>query len=343
MKIESLYTQIDKEIDSLENPEKSIIFLNNTSKKRKNFFILPRRKALNYKSVGFFIGNEVICENVCKYIDGKVKYVLVDTENKQNFNLFSIAKKNISNSLVIPFKPNDVTVESCDLLVRHLLAEDIQGKKVLIFGSGNLASKVALRLAEREATVFIWARNQEKATTIVDALNYILPKYNDTKIRLFHQNDQYNFDLMISFLSSENIISADFLNYLKQDGTVIDGGINNFSKDFIEVALNNGVSFIRLDTRIAFHYALMNLNLETFHFFDNVFGTREIEQIRCVAGGILGRNGDVIIDQIKNPTQVVGIANGLGGVKHECELTDEERRKISTIREYILQSNKKNL
>lgn len=38
MKIESLYAQIDKEIDSLETPEKSIIFLNNTSKKRKNFF-----------------------------------------------------------------------------------------------------------------------------------------------------------------------------------------------------------------------------------------------------------------------------------------------------------------
>ncbi|MDR9793256.1 hypothetical protein Q8A72_09750 [Aeribacillus pallidus] len=334
---------IQEELEEINRLENTIIFLNTTAKSNKKFAVLPRRSTSKIKAYGFFIGDRDIGEAVCKYVDGKASYILVDTENKQNFNLFSIAKKNISNSLVIPFKPNDVTVESCDLLVRHLLAEDIQGKKVLIFGSGNLASKVALRLAEREATVFIWARNQEKATTIVDALNYILPKYNDTKIRLFHQNDQYNFDLMISFLSSENIISADFLNYLKQDGTVIDGGINNFSKDFIEVALNNGVSFIRLDTRIAFHYALMNLNLETFHFFDNVFGTREIEQIRCVAGGILGRNGDVIIDQIKNPTQVVGIANGLGGVKHECELTDEERRKISTIREYILQSNKKNL
>jgi hypothetical protein len=342
MKIESLYAQIDKEIDSLETPEKSIIFLNNTSKKRKNFFILPRRKALNYKSVGFFIGNEVICENVCKYIDGKAKYILVDTENKQNFNLFSIAKKNISKSQVIPFKPNDVTVESCDLLVRHLFEEDIQGKKVLIFGSGNLASKMALRLAERQAEVFVWARNQEKASTIVDALNYILPKYNDTKIKLFHK-DENGFDLMISFLSAENVIGADFFNYLKKDGTVIDGGINNFSKDFIEVALNSGVSFVRLDTRIAFHYALMSLNLETFYFFDNVFGTRKIEQIRCVAGGILGKQGDVIVDQIKHPTQVIGVANGLGGVKHECELTDEERRKISTIREYILQSNKKNV
>lgn len=341
MKIKDLYFAIDKEIDFFDNTERSIVFLNNSAKKRKDFFVLPRREALSYKSIGFFIGNEAICENVCKYIDGKATYILVDIECKQNFDLLSIAKKSIFKSQVIPFKPNDVTLESCDLLVRHLFKEDIQGRKILIFGSGNLASKIALRLAERQAEVFIWARNQEKASTIVNALNYILPKYNDTQIKLFHE-DENDFDLMISFLSAENVIGADFFNYLKKDGTVIDGGINNFSKDFIEVALNNGVSFIRLDTRIAFHYALMSLNLETFHFFDNVFGTREIERIRCVAGGILGKQGNVIVDQIKYPTQVIGVANGLGGVKHECELTDEERRKISTIREYILQSNKKN-
>ncbi|MGG3842604.1 hypothetical protein [Anoxybacillus kestanbolensis] len=333
---------IQEELEEIEYLENTIIFLNTTAKSNKKFAVLPRRSTSKFKAYGFFIGDSIVGDTVCKYIDGKAKYILVDTENKQNFNLFSIAKKNISKSQVIPFKPNDVTVESCDLLVRHLFEEDIQGKKVLIFGSGNLASKMALRLAERQAEVFIWARNQEKASTIVDALNYILPKYNDTKIKLFHE-DENGFDLMISFLSAENVIGADFFNYLKKDGTVIDGGINNFSKDFIEVALNSGVSFVRLDTRIAFHYALMNLNLETFCFFENVFGTREIEQIRCVAGGILGRQGDVIVDQIKHPTQVIGVANGLGGVKHECELTDEERRKISTIREYILQSNKKNL
>lgn len=328
-----------KKIDCLEN---NVIFLNTTAKSSRKFSVLPRRSTSKLNAYGFFIGDSAVGDAVCKYIDGKAKYILVDTENKQNFNLFSIAKKNILKSQVIPFKPNDVTVESCDLLVRHLFEEDIQGKKVLVFGSGNLASKMALRLAERQAEVFVWARNQEKASTIVDVLNYILPKYNDTKIRLFYK-DAYDFDLMISFLSAENVIGADFFNHLKKDGTVIDGGINNFSKDFIEVALNNGVSFIRLDTRIAFHYALMSLNLETFRFFDNVFGTREIKQIRCVAGGILGKQGDVIVDQIKYPTQVIGVANGLGGVKHECELTDEERRKISTIREYILQSNKKNL
>jgi hypothetical protein len=333
---------MQEELKRIHCPENTIIFLNTTAKSNKKFAVLPRRSTSKFKAYGFFIGDSVVGDAVCKYIDGNAKYILVDTENKQNFNLFSIAKKNISKSQVIPFKPNDVTVESCDLLVRHLFEEDIQGKKVLIFGSGNLASKIALRLAERQAEVFVWARNQEKATAIVDALNYILPKYNDKKIKLFHENEN-DFDLMISFLSAENVIGADFFNYLKKNGTVIDGGINNFSKDFIEVALNNGVSFIRLDTRIAFHYALMSLNLETFRFFDNVFGTREIEQIRCVAGGILGKQGDVIVDQIKHPTQVIGVANGLGGVKHECELTDEERRKINTIREYILQSNKKNL
>ena len=84
---------------------------------------------MNYKSIGFFIGNEVICENVCKYIDGKAKYVLVDTESKQNFNLFSIAKKNISKSQVIPFKPNDVTVESVIYWSDIYLKKIFKGRK----------------------------------------------------------------------------------------------------------------------------------------------------------------------------------------------------------------------
>jgi hypothetical protein len=333
---------IQKELEEIDCSKNTIIFLNTTAKSNKKFAVLPRRSTSKFSAYGFFIGDSIVGDAVCKCIDGKANYILIDTENKQSFNLFSIAKKNIRKSQVIPFKPNDVTVESCDLLVRHLFEEDILGKKVLIFGSGNLASKMALRLAERQAKVFVWARNPEKASTIVEALNYILPKYNDTKIQLFN-HDEYNFDLMISFLSAENIIGPELLTYLKKDGKVIDGGINNFSRDFIEIAINNGVSFIRLDTRIAFHYALMSLNLETSHFFDNVFGTKEIKNIRCVAGGILGKNGDVIVDQIKNPTQVIGLANGMGGVKHDCELTDEDRGKISTIKQYILQSDEKNL
>ena len=332
---------VQKELAKIDCWENTIIFLNTTAKSSKRFSVLPRRRTSKFNAHGFFIGDHVVGEAVCKYIDGKAKYILVDNENKQNFNLFSIAKKNILKSQVIPFKPNDVTVESCDLLVRHLFKEDIQGKRVLIFGSGNLASKMALRLAERQAQVFVWARNQKKASAIIDALNYILPKYNTTRIKLFHEGES-DFDLMISFLSAEDVIGREFFNCLKKDGTVVDGGINNFSKDFIEAALGNGVSFTRLDTRIAFHYALMSLNLATSHFFDRVFGTCDVGQIRCVAGGILGQHGDVIVDQIKYPTQVIGIANGRGGVKHECELTSEERRKIRTIQEYILQSNKEN-
>lgn len=75
MKIKDLCFAIDKEIDFFDNTERSIVFLNNSAKKRKDFFVLPRREALSYKSIGFFIGNEAICENVSKYIDGKATYI----------------------------------------------------------------------------------------------------------------------------------------------------------------------------------------------------------------------------------------------------------------------------
>lgn len=38
MKIKDLYFAIDKEIDFFDNTERSIVFLNNSAKKKKRFF-----------------------------------------------------------------------------------------------------------------------------------------------------------------------------------------------------------------------------------------------------------------------------------------------------------------
>lgn len=334
----SNYTEIiESELKLLDGVEKSIVFLNTTSKKGNEFSVLPRREAFGHKAVGFFIGSNSVCDHVTRLIDGKVKYVLVDVEVKQDLDLLSIAESNIKTSAIIPFKPNDITVESCDLLLRNISNEQIKGKNVLIFGAGNLASKIALKLAERQAAVSIEARNRNKAEAILTGLNYILPPFNQTKIELFNKEDKTRrFDIVISFLSADRIVEHDVLDYVKDNAIIIDGGINNFTEGFIERALRMNHLFFRLDTRIAFSFALLCIIKESQDFFDHTIGTVMVEGIRCVAGGVVGNNGDVILDRIKEPSQVIGISNGVGGVKHESAYTIEDRRKIDTVQKTIL-------
>ena len=44
----------------------------------------------------------------------------------------------------------------------------------------------------------------------------------------------------------------------------------------------------------------------------------------------------VIVNQIENPDQIIGIANGFGGVKNESALSTEERRSIELLSERVL-------
>jgi hypothetical protein len=45
-----------------------------------------------------------------------------------------------------------------------------------------------------------------------------------------------------------------------------------------------------------------------------LMGRAEIDGVAVVAGGVLGRAGDVVIDSISHPSRVLGLADGAGGV-----------------------------
>ena len=38
-----------------------------------------------------------------------------------------------------------------------------------------------------------------------------------------------------------------------------------------------------------------------------------------VAGGLIGKRGDVVVDSISNPTRIIGIANVMGGMIKDVE------------------------
>jgi len=43
-------------------------------------------------------------------------------------------------------------------------------------------------------------------------------------------------------------------------------------------------------------------------------GSAVLSGVPVVAGGVIGRRGSVVIDSVKNPSRVIGIADGLGGL-----------------------------
>lgn len=314
----------------------SYLSLSTTAKHKIPLLRLPDREFSNGRSLNFLVTDRNAAIEVLRQVDGLIPSIIVDVERKQDIDLLSIAKQYISKSVVYGNKPNDFTMEAADILLQQHFDGEISGKKVLMIGTGNIAFKLALRLAERNVKVFIEGRNANKVLTAIDAINMILPKYSEFPVEQFNaENHEGNFDALIPFISSEKVVDKSYINLLNKSSISIDGGIGNFTEGYIANALKKNSKVIRLDVRISLPFAEASLKTSSssYTFFEDICGSRTIDGVDTVAGGVIGRAGVVIVNQIKDPTQVIGIANGYGGVKSESTLSTEERRSIELLRE----------
>ncbi|WP_379948538.1 NAD(P)-binding domain-containing protein [Ectobacillus funiculus] len=309
-----------------------------TSRKSVEFAVLPRRKALGFEAINFLVSSSQAAEECLRILDGRVKYIFIDVEAKKNLNLEYIAENNVKSSVIIPYKPNDATVEAADLFLLQYFKEAVREKEILIYGAGNIAGKLALRLAERGSNVYVFSRDYKKVELISEALNFILPRYSVNKIIPIENIKAFtnSFDAVISFISAERVIDDDIICSLKEKALVLDGGINNFTPQFYEIASQKLLNCFRLDVRLGFLYTLLPLLDDVRAFFNDVQGKAFVDNITIVSGGIIGASGDIIVDNIKHPRQVIGIANGLGGLKDTNDYTVSDQENLTKVQKFIL-------
>lgn len=102
-----------------------------------------------------------------------------------------------------------------------------------------------------------------------------------------------------------------------------------------EIAKNllaNGVEVVRLDGRAAVVSEVIGL-LDAQNLTNTVMGRVSINEVSVVAGGVWGSEGDVVVNSINNPTQVIGIANGIGGIK--TQLCVEDIKALENVRKAL--------
>jgi hypothetical protein len=75
--------------------------------------------------------------------------------------------------------------------------------------------------------------------------------------------------------------------------------------------------------------------METEELVTNVLGRVDIADKHLVSGGLMGRRGDLVVDNIYNPHAILGIADGHGAFVHECDYTEKERINLSIIKNII--------
>ncbi|TDL32509.1 hypothetical protein E2R51_07410 [Jeotgalibacillus sp. S-D1] len=331
-------SKIERELKSFSCLfECRIATVGTSARESEQFAVLPRRSALGYEAINFLVTSPENAAQSFSLLDSNVQFLFVDIESKKEIDLMSIAKKIVKKATIIAYKPNDTTLEAADLFLRHHFHDDLVNKNIMIYGAGNLGSKLALRLAERGSNIYLSSRNNDKTKEIVKTLNYLLPKYSKNSIKLVTGDEDLflKIDSLISFTSSSNVIPPSFASYIKKGGLALDGGINNFSPEFILKANESTITCYRLDVRAAFPHTVLYLIDYIRDFYTNIQGEEKRNQTRLVAGGIIGNDGDIVVDRIKTPAQIVGVANGVGGLKAEKDLTAKDQQQLNEILQQI--------
>lgn len=315
-----------------------VLLISITSRTSNDISRLPDKIINGKLAANFLITDGQIARDLFMEIDGQIETILIDVERKQEVNLMEIANEVIKYSTILPYKPNDVTLEAADQLILNQLGMDLTGNKILVYGTGNIAFKLALRLLEREVDVSIKGRNPDKVQSIVTTLNMIKPGYSCAVARAYQEDLNFKYDGLISFLSSEKVIDESLVGHIMSNGFAIDGGIGNFQGTFIADSLEKGISVLRLDVRLGNPFLIAGISSLSSEneFFNTVIGSHQTGDMKLVAGGIIGEAGSIIVDRIKSPTQIIGIANGYGGLKNDEQFTENDRENLQYAKETFI-------
>ena len=295
---------------------------------------------------GVIVYSEKQAIDIAKTVDGKVQYILVDAEKKipaemslhgETANVERAVREVVQESTLWIYKGNDLTVDAVDALLTQLTKKSVRGiggAKVCILGAGNLGAKLALKLVERGALVTITRRKQDVLEAIVLGLNYIKPSYTTSIVTGTTNNEDAakGSEILIGTTQGNPVITPKIIETLADKAIIIDVGKGTLYPDAIEIAEKRNLNIFRLDVSAAIG-ALIQKLLETEQIVDKKFGRRLLYEESLVSGGLLGKKGEMIVDNVWNPTIVYGISDGIGDFIRS--LSEDEIQRIGRLQKIL--------
>ena len=310
---------------SQENKKTGFCIGNTTKKIDRDYFFTPIRNTARCVCGSLIIDRVSIAEEIVSALDGRVDYLFIDTEKKISperygrsdaGNVERAVRRIVKKSRVLTYKANDLIVDAMDSFLAQKLTGDERGvgaKKIAIIGVGNTGFKLALKLMERGAHVFVVRRNAKKLSAIVKALNLIKPEGTIARIRATTsiQKAITDADVVIGLTPGTGDITAPLIRRVKPAALLIDAGKGSFSKEAVEEAERLGM-FVYRSHIIASFEGQVAMLLKMEELMQQAAGRATLHGVPLIAGGIVGKKGEIVVDDLWEPTQIYGIADGAG-------------------------------
>jgi len=233
-------------------------------------------------------------------------WIAIDCDDKlpESRSILEMARSRVPAERLLYYSDNQVWFDSALDIVQRL-EHGLSGKAVVLCGAGPLADSLAFTLPRIGASV-------------------IIPDSGSAPIEA---------SIVLGASQKRESIDASLIRRVAGHASVFDLGIGNLTFDAAELARSRGFALYRLDNRAGISSAMVRL-LETDHMVTKLMGRATLRNVDVVAGGLLAPAGAVIVDDIRCPTVIFGIADGKGRFRSE-PLDPEDREHEQYIRSLI--------
>jgi 4-hydroxy-2-oxovalerate aldolase len=266
-------------------------------------------------------------------IDGIADIIFIDIDQlPDDVRTLSAAVKKSNVSI---YSDGRALVQGTEAFLSQFMI-NLQNKKIVVWGNCALASELGQGLERYGAQITV---------CIVDAAEKPDVEEDVVSLVLLYEDALRECDIFIGLAPYTESLDGSILEKLSQDVMVLDAGLSSFTTDFIQLATARKMSVYRIDIRAGLSGEITN-RLDTVDLIELVIGRGEIDGVSVVAGGLIGEMGEIVVDRITDPTKVIGVADGMGGVLDSGNVNDVKnitRVKTEILRRLVVHDGKKYL
>lgn len=282
------------------------------------------------------VSNEEQLVEVLRAADGRVDLVLLDIDRRRLFGPqtpASTARELLSQARLLTYSDGRTWAEALkDQLVR-LLDEDLQGKRVVIVGSDPRSHSLVPKLSDFGPYITILMREDE------------IERAPDLA-RLSTEPNAHIDYLPLSALA-ECVERADAVvvwrdlegetlsQHIRPAAYLLDAGLRSIPQASLALARQRGAWPIRIQI-IPTLLGTLAAAHEQAVLRDYAFGWRDWQGFTLLAGGAIGPAGALVVDSVRCPRRVLGLADGWGGVRQPH--SPEEAAQLQTLERLISES-----
>jgi 4-hydroxy-2-oxovalerate aldolase len=255
-----------------------------------------------------------------RHIDGKADYILLDGSLKKESDRETLRSviSGFQGSAVLLYNDLLAWSKSVVSLVCHM-AKGMADRIIIIHGMSAVSRHIARQAADLGARVAIfdpWTRA------------YVLSEGS----RLVGEPDFLGHcDVLIS-CDRERRMTEDFVKGFKKIDAVIDSKIDSLEKEAVLHLHERGIRLVRPDMRSVIAGEILH-QAGMHELVRRDMGRMTVEGQSVISGGLIGREGEIIVDSLSHPTQIIGVARGTGEVNYDVE--ESRRESIQAVQNYI--------